>query len=237
MAGDLHLVLVVDDPAHSLGRVAMVLMNAGFDTVHGTLRDEAWLLARQEAGNIGMLILPAGADPLEIGSVVSELPGGTRTLAVGPQPSEEARAALRAAGAQRAVWEPWEEETLVYVVREMLAAPRVGAARKAPRVPVHLEAVLEVKGAKVGVHVTTLSLQGAFVATEVECAEGDDVDLEFWLPDGPVAARACVRSVRSDSSADGGGLGLAFTRIAEREAERLRSFVDERAELLALSDS
>ena len=238
MAGELHLVLVVDDEAGRLGRVAWILVQAGFDTLHGALPDEAWLLARQESKRIGLLVLPAAADPESIRSIVSELPRTVRTLVVGPQPSQEARDALRAAGAQRAVWEPWEEQTLTYVVREMLGAPREGTPRKAVRVPVHLEAVLVAKDGKGSGQVTALSQDGAFLETDVSCPEGDEIDVEFWLPDGPVAARASVRSVRTGAPGEVGaaGIGVAFTRVAHAEAERLTAFVRERAELLALSE-
>jgi hypothetical protein len=234
----MHLVLVVDDATGSLGRVAWLLLQAGFDTLHGALPDEAWLLARQESKRIGLLVLPATADPAAIGRIVSELPKAVRTLVVGPQPSEAARDALRAAGVQRAVWEPWDESTLTYVVREMLGAPREGSARKAVRVPVHFEAVVTAKSAQGGAQVTALSEGGAFLETELACAEGEEIDLEFWLPDGPVAARAAVRSVRGADDADSGapGLGVAFTRLAHAEAERLVSFVRDRAELLAMAD-
>lgn len=239
MAGELHLALVVDDSAGRLGRVAWILLQAGFDTLHAALPDEAWLLARQESRQIGLLVLPAAADPETIRSVIAELPKGVRTLVVGPQPSPESREALREAGAQRAVWEPWEEQTLTYVVREMLGAPRQGTSRKAVRVPVHLEAVLAAKDGKGSAQVTALSAGGAFVETEAACAEGDDVDLEFWLPDGPVAAHASVRSVRTGAAAESGapGLGVAFTRMVEAEAQRLGAFVRDRAELLVIDGS
>jgi len=238
MAEELHLVLVVDDAAGRMGRVAWILLQAGFDTLHGALPDEAWLLARQESKRIGLLVLPAAADPDTIQSIVSELPKEVRTLVVGPQPSPEVREALRSAGAQRAVWEPWEEQTLTYVVREMLGAPRQGTARKAVRVPVHLEAVVSAKSGKGSAQVTALSEGGAFLETDMSCSEGDEVDVEFWLPDGPVAARASVRSLRRDEPGerDAPGFGVAFTRVAHAEAERLSAFVRDRAELLALAE-
>lgn len=234
MAEESHHVLVVDDASGRLGRVAWILLQAGFDTLHGALPDEAWLLARQESRRIGLLVLPSAAEPEAIRKIVAVLPKATRTLVVGPQPGDETRDALRAAGAQRAVWEPWEESTLTYVVREMLAAPRQGSARKSVRVPVHFEAVLKSKSEKGAAQVTALSEDGAFLETDIECSEGEEVDLEFWLPDGPIAARGAVRSVRGED--DSAGLGIAFTRVGQAEAERLVAFVRDRAELLALSE-
>lgn len=234
MPAESHHVLVVDDASGRLGRVAWILLQAGFDTLHGPLPDEAWLLARQESRRIGLLVLPSAAEPEAIRKIVAALPKATRTLVVGPQPSSEARDALRAAGAQRAVWEPWEEPTLTCVVREMLAAPRQGTTRKSVRVPVHFEAILKSKSESGAAQVSALSEGGAFLETEIECSEGEEVDVEFWLPDGPIAARGAVRSVRGEDEAP--GLGIAFTRVGQAEAERLVAFVRDRAELLAILD-
>ena len=234
MAGELHLVLVVDDAAGGMGRVAWILLQAGFDTLHAALPDEAWLLARQESQRVGLLVLPSTAEPAAIRKIVEVLPQAARTLVVGPQPSLEVRAALREAGAQRAVWEPWEEQTLTYVVREMVASIRRGSPRKSVRVPVHFEAVLTAKQEKGGAQVTALSESGAFLVTEVACSEGDEVEIEFWLPDGPISARATVRSLRAKD--DSPGFGVAFSQVGQAEAERLVAFVRDRAELLALSE-
>ena len=239
MAGELHLVLVADDAAGRLGRVAWILVQAGFDTLHAVLPDEAWLLARQESQRIGLMVLPAEADPADVRRVVSELPDSVRTLVVGPPPDAAKRKALGDAGAQRAVWEPYEESTLTYVVKEMIAAPRQGVPRQSARVPVNFEALLSAKGERGPAQVTALSEHGAFLATEAECAPGDAVEVEFWLPDGPVAARAIVRSVRGeeDDDANEPGLGVSFEEIDPDEAARLRTFVKDRAELLAVAGS
>jgi uncharacterized protein (TIGR02266 family) len=79
-----------------------------------------------------------------------------------------------------------------------------------------------------------LSASGMFVATDAPRKKGETLSIRFSIPDGsgPISAVAEVVWTR-EASPDGSaaaGMGVRFTRIDEKDAERIRKFVRGRQE-------
>lgn len=72
---------------------------------------------------------------------------------------------------------------------------------------------------------------GIFIETDITLPSGVVVDLEFTLPDEPVAIRAHGRVARSISTEQAGpgrpsGIGIQFTEIAPADVGKIRSYVE-----------
>lgn len=75
-----------------------------------------------------------------------------------------------------------------------------------------------------------LSVGGAFLRADLLLEQGELLDLEFTLPEGPsLEARARVAWVRSSDSEQAGsaGMGVEFLNLSPADREALATFLEE----------
>jgi hypothetical protein len=133
----------LEGPEGSLGAVALRLVRLGLAVHCASFGDEALLLLGQEEGRIRAIVVPPDVDPAEARRVCDEArslvaEGCVSLVVIGARPAAEVRAALREAGASWAVWEPFDDGDLRFVLNSAMALPSELAPRSEPRAPVSL---------------------------------------------------------------------------------------------------
>jgi len=153
-------------------------------------------------------------------------------IAVGPRPADPRRLkALRAAGVELGVWEPFRDGELRFVLNRACGEP--GAEnRRTPRVPADFDAeVVSATGTKrVGVY--NLSVGGAYLETTRPTAVGGRVSVRLPLPSGELELPARVRSTNVPGNLQRPnlpmGMGVVFESVSEAAREALARYVADR---------
>lgn len=238
MAAEAGSVLVIDDPAWGgLGEVALRLIRLGIDSFYAPEPGEAWLLAKQEASRIRLLLLAPGVSLREFDSIRNELsnrePDLPRSwLVVGPCPDDERREELRKAGIYWALWEPWDESALRMALSGAMAAlPETSSTRRFERFPTTL-----LGRAFKGVHrqdvlVSSLSEGGAFLETPHPFDTGTRITLEIEGEGGSIVTKAeVVFQGEPGEGTDANnqvGMGVSFGELKASARERLEQTLAE----------
>ena len=231
--------LVVDDDQGSLGEIALHTLRLGVDVFYAKDRGEAWLLAAQEAHQIGAVLFPSTLDVDEITPIAECLESHAldvlRTLVViGKKPNEAARARLRAAGVELALWEPYDEGAFRSVVSCAMRPWYEHHARAETRIPTTLLGRATIGARRTDAIVVALSITGAFLETPSPFPKDTSITLEIRLPDGPLLVKARVVHARYPNSGDplfhATGMGVEFTCLDSEDKERLHAFLKELAD-------
>lgn len=234
--------LILDDEKNSLGELALRLIRLGIDVHYAKDRDEAMLLGQQESGRIRALLFPVNIDLDEMRAVRDQTDGGREeprvtAVVVGERPDKERLQQLRGAGVRSALWGPYDESGLRFVVTDAFADANHASARREARLPTTLSGRAFVGVRRKDIIVYTLSPLGAFLETPFPFLEGTRLTLEIALPDATLLTKADV--VYSRSSRDAGppdqpnGMGVAFIHLDLTDEERIRHFL--RDQLLRFS--
>ncbi|MDJ0848794.1 MAG: PilZ domain-containing protein [Myxococcota bacterium] len=230
---DARRALVVDGADTRLGEVALRLLRLGIDLHYSAEPAEAWLLAEEVADGVRLLILNPRLPAEEIVALEERLrahaPHIPRTLMViGRQPDEATRSALRGAGVDLALWEPYDETELRAAISAAMA-PQSGHpdARKHPRIATMLLARASMGLLRTDAIVSSLSLGGAFLEGPEPFPQGARFTLEIALPEETVSVHATVvyTSEAEPQAARATGMGVAFTRVDGAADEGLRRFL------------
>jgi hypothetical protein len=231
--------LIVDDPETRLGEVSLRLLRLGIDVFYTKDLDEAQLLARQEAPRIGAVVFPPDLDAAALAGLARRIGASRRGVAptllvVGEEPDAERKAALRASGIERALFEPYDESTLRFVVNAAVHGGSEGDPRRETRVPVTLRGRVYMGLRRKDVLVSTLSAAGAYLETPHPDEPGSQLRIELDLPGdgGPLFAKARVEYVPDPNARRGlpMGMGVVFQPLAGPDEARLRAFIHEQAQ-------
>ncbi|MEE8507651.1 MAG: PilZ domain-containing protein [Myxococcota bacterium] len=231
--------LVVDDDRGSLGEIALRTLRLGVDVFYANDCGEAWLLAQQEAHQIGAMFFPPTVDVNAITRIAECLESHAldipRALVViGKKPNEAARARLRAAGVELALWEPYDEGDFRSVVSGAMGLRYEQRARAETRIPTTLLGRATVGVRRKDAIVATLATTGAFLETPSPFPEDTPITLEIRLPDGPLLVKCRVVYVRYPSSGEPlfhpTGMGVKFASLVPEDKERLQAFLKEIAD-------
>lgn len=156
-----------------------------------------------------------------------------RFVVVGPRPGEPERQQLRAAGLDLALWEPFNDGELRFVVNHVLYNPRRGDSRSQLRVPTSIIArVIGSTGEKVAL-VYNLSLEGAYLETDRPNQAGAKIQVE--LPLTPVTAMLEAEVLSNNVVGNlyrenlPTGMGVRFLHMEEGIREALGAYIEERA--------
>ena len=235
--------LVFDCEENSLGVVVMRLLRLGIDVFYAKGRDEAWLLAQQEAKRIKAVLFAVDVEDGEIGPVLECLdscaPDVARGLvAVGQRPDGTTRESLRARGVAWALWEPYDEGALRSVVSAAMNTQDISHTRKEPRLPTTLLGRAFVGVRRTDVVVSTLSTDGAFLEMPLPFLEGTQITLEVGLPGGSMMAKANVVHTRhtGEPGVPGQpvGMGVAFSKLDPGSEQRLNQFLADQVNRFAV---
>lgn len=234
-----HCVLVADDRECTLGAMALRLTRIGLDPIYTNDADEAVLLAAQEAKRLGAIAFPVSRPVDELDHMIKSVAerAGIQPdamIPVGPRPNEtEMLVALRERGIRWAVWDPYDDSDLRFVLSAVLARRADADLRLEPRVPAHGMRARLYKG-RLGrdVVVIDLSVSGAFLASDKPMPEDTVVSLELTLGARTMTIRSRVRWVRRDPDAErwdlSTGMGVEFEDVKPEQAAELRRFVQTR---------
>ena len=226
-----------------LGSEAIGLVERGIDPLYASDVDEAHLLALQESGRVGALVLPgdlplATIDAL-IGRIGPQLWAGPAAIVVVAPPND--RDHLRALRDRSLSWvlrEPYDAAEFRFVVSAALSTEDKLEARTGLRVPISQAVRVIAAGAAHAGFVRNLSVGGAYVALDAPPAPGAPIRVVCQLGEFPFAADAVVvysqtpgttgRAVRES------GMGIAFRQLDDHARAALAIFVEERVRCFQL---
>ncbi len=236
--GEQSEVLVLDLGPESLGSLVLRIRRLRLPVLHARAPGEAERLIDAEGERIRAVLFHPELPEAERQGLMTQLrqqafEGPPTLVVVGRPPSAEIRAGLRAEGLEQALWEPFDDRTLRFVVNEALAPPSARATREGIRVPASVMARVESGGRVRQVHTYSLSTTGAFLETPRPSVRGTRLGVEIPLPDGVLLAEAQVVFSNVPGNLQRPnlplGMGVRFDGLSREEAARLRRCVEARA--------
>lgn len=240
-------VLVVDAGGHPLEPVAQRLRLLGIAALRAKTAAEARAALADPRAGIGAVLIPPDPPTLDLPRalrVLTKAPdGGVLPLLVcGPRPEREARARLREAGAELALWDPLDDHTLRFQVNCALArGAGVNVPRRALRVPTHWPVQVRMGARTRPAHVYSVSARGAFLATAGPALRRSLVHVTLPLNDeageplrvsGEVVATNVPGNLRRRNLPL--GMGVRFLGLGPNAERTLQRYADERARDLAV---
>jgi uncharacterized protein (TIGR02266 family) len=170
---------------------------------------------------------------------VSQLsPGPLEWIAIGKRPDDAEVVVLRGAGVHFALFDPFTDEELRFVVNEAHHAGSPDIPRADQRVPTHMRARITTKtGERVAV-VCNLSTAGAYLATPRPALRGGTVQVMMLLDEGEIEAEGRVMwnnvtgNLRRPNAPI--GMGIRFTEMQPEAKAALDRYVAERSKAYRL---
>jgi hypothetical protein len=155
-------------------------------------------------------------------------------VAAGPQPGRQELEELRRAGVEFALWTPFDDAALRFVLNEALQDPNSGESRNVLRVPTGMLArVFSAAGQKTAL-VYNLSERGAFLETLRPTSAKGHVRVELPLSTGTVTLEARVVTTNVPGNIQKRslpmGMGIEFTDVSEETRHTLAEHVGGMAE-------
>lgn len=229
--------IVLDLDAEGLAGVVLRLRRLRLPVLHARTWAEAERLVESEGARVRAVLFAPGLVDTDLPPLLDRL--GTQVLhapvlvTVGRRPEPERRERLRAHGVEHALWDPYDDRTLRFVVNEALAPAGAHAVRGGVRVPTDVEARVEASGRTKTVRAYSLSTTGAFLETPRPSMRGATLEVKIPLPDGPLRAQGRVVFANVPGNLQRPnlplGMGVRFENLDPAEATRLRRYVETRA--------
>lgn len=235
--------LILDHADGQLGWAAMRLLDLGIDVLYANDVDEASLLARQEAGTLGAVLVPAASSLTFVDRVLkqicSHLEAGPQALVLlGGDPGERTRAELRGRGVRWGLWDVENERGLRFVMTAAMYTGHEADPRKDIRIPTDLEAIVCMGRHRKEARVHDLSAGGAFLAAEHPFLSGSSLSIDITLPSGALWAKGDVVNAKTADVAGRDdmpeGMGISFTQIADPAREALKSYLEQQIALFEI---
>jgi len=214
-------VLVLDAPDGALQKLALQLMGHGLSLHYVNDVDEAQLLAQQERGHIGAVLLgpcftAADVQPLQgrLGVAAGSL------IATGPRPCAEEEAHLAAEGLRWHLWGDPGDDTIRFVLYTVLSEQDPLEIRFHMRVPTRLPAVFEGECEKGDVEIRDVSLGGACLMGSITGQLEDPGILRFSVGDDALEL-ACRLAWGTGEGGDAVSVvGVSFSEL-DPDSERV----------------
>jgi hypothetical protein len=226
--------LIVDSNDQDLAELPLRILRIGVDVFYARNWEEGWLLARQEASRIRLLLFPPSVDFEHIQGVfdclhtfAGDIPRSL--VVVGLQPDEPTRTRLRGGGVELALWEPFDESALRQVLSNALSVQDRADTRAVTRFPTTLLGRTFWGIRRRDVVVSTLSQRGAFLETPFPFPAETRITLEVALPEDQLVTKATVVYSRTASDraplGQPPGMGVTFTDLDRAVEDRLERFL------------
>jgi len=226
--------MMLDDGEGTLGNVALELTRLGVLILYTPFSDEAALLARQERGNIRLIVISPWTDLDLVRDLAQQLAPDLEgvpppIVVTGPKPDEQRLAQLRELGVAWALWAPADLEDVRFIVTTAMVLPSEQWRRKEQRVPANLPVAINGPGGPKLGRLLSLSGGGAFVATNHLPDPGTRLRLGFYLDGDDVELDAEVVHVTPRPAAWTAsfprGIGIAFADLTPETADEIREWV------------
>jgi hypothetical protein len=157
---------------------------------------------------------------------------GLMFVSVGKSPTASERKALRSAGLELALWEPYDDGTLRFQLNRALGGDRDHHGRTHKRAPTYLLARIFVGGREKDAVVYSLSEGGAFLETPRASMDGAIVEVELRLPGDHLRLTGTVlfSNVTGNLHQPNLPMGMAvrFDRLSNDDREKIGSYVKDR---------
>ena len=235
--------LIYDHDRSRLGHEALGLVERGIDALYASDPDEAHLLALQESGRIGALVVQGSLAVDELDTLLERIgpqlwAGPASVVVVGPPTDRGALRALQDRSLSWALREPYDAAEFRFVVSAALATDDKLEPRSGLRVPVSLPIGLTADGAARAGVVRNLSVGGAYVALAPPIAPGVAIELSLGIGDHRIATGATVVYAQSDDvsgrAVQEPGMGIAFRGLGSSDHGVLEGFIRERTQSFRL---
>jgi hypothetical protein len=198
---------------------------------------EAELMLRSETPPIRSALIPSEPRVPELTRVLhglreaARMPG-LRFIAMGPRPSDEARARLRSAGVDWALYDAFTDTELRFLLNQASHDGRKGDRREELRVPTTMVAKVKTPmGTKVAM-VYNLSTTGAYLETLRPSQPGARVTVELPLPSGMLDLAGSVVSTNVTGNLRREnlprGMGVRFEGLTADHEGALVHYIEER---------
>lgn len=211
------------------------LLLLGFRAVRVSSTEEATHALKQSGEPIraGMLCVPHGLG--DLGSALGRMreqahKGALRFIAVGPRPDAPALEELRKAGVELALWQPFDDAALRFVLNQATYRPGDYGQRRKLRAPTTMVArVFSQAGPKAAL-VYNLSESGAYLETHRPTANSGHVRVELPLPSGTVTIEARVVNTNVPGNVSRSnlpiGMGVEFVDVPDETRQNLAAYVE-----------
>jgi hypothetical protein len=228
--------LLFDPDRSRLGHEALGLVERGVDPLYAGDLDEAHLLALQETGRVGALVVP-GSLPLAtldalLERIASQLWAGPAAMVLVGLPED--RAALRAFADRGLRWvlrEPYDAAEFRFVVSAALAAEDELDPRSGLRVPISMQVEVSHREVTRAGVARNLSIGGAYVALEDPPPPRTAITLRVGLGDTALELDASVVYCQAETPGRAvreAGMGLCFRALDDRQRTLVSEFIAER---------
>ncbi len=234
-------VLLLDDVGGPMAALAERLRELGFRALRTKTPADGLRLVQSATLGVGAVLVPPDLPVADLAGTLAALRAHASEetlefLVVGRRPGRAQREQLRAAGLHLTLWEPFEDGPLRFQVNRALDGGGDSAARRAQRVPTELQAHVRGAGREKVVSVYSLSVTGAFLATQRPWLPGTELELELPLEPCGVCVQCRVVYTNVSGNLQRGalptGMAVAFEHVAPEFEQAIgRHVLDEEREL------
>jgi hypothetical protein len=226
-----------------LGTEALGLVERGIDPLYASDVDEAHLLALQESGRVGALVLPGDLALPVLDTLIDRIgphlwAGPAAIVVVGPPDDRDLLRALRDRSLSWVLRDPYDAAEFRFVVSAALSSEDKLEARTGLRVPIAQPVRVTSASREQQGSIRNLSIGGAYIALEAPPAPGERILLACQLGEFRFSPEAVVvynqtpgttgRAVRES------GMGVAFRSLDDAARAALTIFVEERVRCFQL---
>jgi hypothetical protein len=223
-------VLILDSASPSMRSIGERMRKLRYPVLPAKTPDQAERFLRTRRSLTAALI-PVALPTFDLSAALSFLrkhePTGELTfVAVGHRPDRDARALLREAGVELALWEPMDDHLIRFQINRALASSEIvlgGRARL--RAPAGWDTEIRNSGRKKPARIYSLSSQGAFLATGRPSLPGASVgfDLPVTAGTAKLKARVTMTNVPGDFLRPNLplGMGIRFENLSSQVEDAL----------------
>ena len=225
-----RLALILDDEAGQIGELAIQLVRLGVNVLYTNDFDEAVLLARQAADELGAVIVPSH-------QAIAWLPMMRKRLRLPPEavvpagerPDDATLESLLSQGVRWALWLPDDERAVRFVVASAMSETDDAEIRFDLRAPTDLEGRLQRGPLDRPCRIRDLSPGGALVALDPPVPVGSHITLHFRLGDASLSLPATVVWSRDLTGlqvpAPSPVMGVRFDEVGPEDRSALSRFL------------
>jgi hypothetical protein len=220
-------VLIFDSPDGELQRLALDLIGRDFDVHYANDIDEAQMLAREAKGRINAVLLASSIELEHIPDIAKRFGVATSGLVpIGPRPPETVVSALVHHGVRWHLWDDASDESIRFVLSNVLFEQDDLEIRFHRRIPVSHPAQLEVDDTKGDLMIRDLSRGGACLMGDFLGVEGTEGTLHFLIENDPIDLPITIAWTSGEPGDDLRVAGVTFLEVSLPAGEAIDAMMD-----------